>query len=1044
MKKLLFLLTMLLTTLGAIAQDWNLVEPDGKEYSSTWVIAQLNTNLTATSTIAIGAFIGDECRAIAYPEGGVDGSNTQGGSLIYSIRIPSYKRFGEPDADIKFRAYDASTGLEYPLAETVKYINEGTYGTPTQPMALNLTAPTKYTITLVEVAVGTEYNLADYLKVEPTTCIKPSNLQWKVLQTDAGVTIENGVLKATKPYSGLTLQVSGTQGKALASKTIDVVLHAQTITLRQTEISVEKTDFGVQKLNDFAFGTTTNLPYIVGPEGNTDYMNVKWEVQKQDDPVVALNEEGKFTILKKGEAKIRPYVVCTDKNTGKQTLIYPLDADGNEIWVTVKVSVPVTSIEVDKKKYGDPVIVNLNDQNIYEKLKDIVAVMPEDASNRNFKFQCTDGSMKVEGNKITALRAGEGFILVVSEGKTAETSYNATQGTDATNVPQQVTQRINVLIENPAIDVKFLPEGSTSLSIPIVDNAQVDVNAKLQEFIGYVGETKQNISIDITPIDGSSVTGEGHLDSNSGNVAYNFNVNGEGETTLQIVLKWKDYEAWKGNPNAIPTGTKTVTFIVYVRRSFTLNRFVASYTEAITDQEVTLTLTPDPKEATFNADDVELYFQLKLPEEYATIQGLPDLFQIWSPQVITSKRVQKEDGSLAWTFTSSVPGDVAVKAILKGGQSEASATGATNVPIYRDSENLLDVINVGYALKLAEGWQWRSNPWGNVKPDAFATVYGGEKTEGKMSEIRTQSSLLYNDNEYGFYGSLMNTRGLGVYEAYKVKMKEAYDGVIYGSISEILKNPPSNMRVNGTTVTLTLSKGWNWVGFPYFFTRSLNTVFANTGTQLPEGLTIMGKESFNEYPWSADGMMYLQGGQGYLVYNPSDALTLSVPFEMTLAPGNEGQADDTHSVRAQVWGFDHSRFMNNMAVIAKLEDMDNPDDYVVGAFVNGECRGEGNVRDGKVYLTVHCEGGEQVNFKLYNKLTGETEDICEDLRAQTLVGSSRAPFRLHSVATGIQRVDQTMNGTQHFDLSGRLTDGQQRGIVILRTADGKYRKVVTK
>lgn len=1040
MKKLLFLLTMLLTTLGAIAQDWNLVEPDGKEYSSTWVIAQLNTNLTATSTIAIGAFIGDECRAIAYPEGGVDGSNTQGGSLIYSIRIPSYKRFGEPDADIKFRAYDASTGLEYPLAETVKYINEGTYGTPTQPMALNLTAPTKYTITLVEVAVGTEYNLADYLKVEPTTCIKPSNLQWKVLQTDAGVTIENGVLKATKPYSGLTLQVSGTQGKALASKTIDVVLHAQTITLRQTEISVEKTDFGVQKLNNFALDTK-NPPYVVGPEGNTDFMNVQWEVQKQDDPVVALNAEGTFTILKKGEAKIRPYVVCTDKNTGKQTIVYPLDAEGNEVWITVKVSVPVTSIEVDENKYGVPFTVNLNDKNIYERLKDIVAVMPEDASNRNFTFQCTDGSMKVEGNKITALRAGEGYIIVVSEGKTAETSSDATQGTDATNVPQQVTRRIRVLIENPAIDVNFRPEGSTSLSIPIVDNAQVDVNAKLQEFIDYVGETKQNISIDITPIDGSSVTGEGHLDSNSGNVVYNFKVNGEGKTTLQIVLKWKDYENWKGNPNAIPTGTKTVTFSVFVQRSFTLDHFVATYTEAITDKEVKLTLTPVPAEATFNADDVELSFQLKVPAEYATNKDLVALLQQWSPKVITSKKGATENWAIVWNFTSTVPGDVAVTAVLKGAQSEAATAGATTVPIYRDSENLLDVINVGYALKLAEGWQWRNNPWGNVKPEAFATVYGGEKTEGKMSEIRTQSSLLYNDNEYGFYGSLMNTRGLGVYEAYKIKMKEAYEGVIYGSISEILQNPPSNMKVNGTTVTLTLSKGWNWVGFPYFFTRSLNTVFANAGTQLPEGLTIMGKESFNEYPWSADGLQYLQGGQGYLVYNPSDEFTVSVPFEMTLDPSDEGQ---TNGVRAQVWGFDHSHFMNNMGVIAELEDVDNPDKYVVGAFVDGECRGEGNIRDGRVYLTVHCEGGEQVNFKLYNTLTGETEDICEDLRAQTLVGSSRAPFRMHSMATGIQGVDQTVNGTQHFDLSGRLTNGQQRGVVIQRTADGKYRKVVTK
>ena len=118
------------------------------------------------------------------------------------------------------------------------------------------------------------------------------------------------------------------------------------------------------------------------------------------------------------------------------------------------------------------------------------------------------------------------------------------------------------------------------------------------------------------------------------------------------------------------------------------------------------------------------------------------------------------------------------------------------------------------------------------------------------------------------------------------------------------------------------------------------------------------------------------------------------------------------------------------------------EDYTVGAFVDGECRGEGVLIDGKAFITVHGNSGELVTFRLHNELTGEFFDVVETVKSQQMLGTLQAPVTLSIpvVVTGIQNIENSELKTERYDLLGRKNPNAK--LTIVRTADGKMRKVV--
>ena len=1109
MKKLFFLLAMMLTAVGAFAQ----------EYYSAAVIAKLTvTNAPQDmgadgASYCIRAYVGDktentfyyeEWPQMIYGDDATPGA-VSNGFMGYMFRIGTNPTgvSGESDAGktIHFELLDQSNGVTfiYPLSTTLIFpSSDDTFGSASEPIEFEITFPEMedYAINLSEAEKGASYELSKLLSYTEGATL-PSNAEWKigtmVLSPDGGsyefseseiegIFIQDGKLYTNEVAYGVTLWY-GVKGEAtpvailpdieLASTTFDVLYHATNISLNVTKMDVENTEYGVQQLNDVLMWGQN---YTILPEGNTDEqrVRVRWEVENTSEEVAPLlgwsgngfyfnrEDEG-------GEVRVRPYFTYSGIDKVEVKII-PKDDKGNELWVTVNVTVPVKDIDINTSLYSYnnvDITANIFDANIYDRLVKMVTVSPATATNNKYHFDYDGDVLKIEEGKVTALKAGRGTIIVRSDGKTAKTMSAASGEITEGSV---ITKPISFRIENPATLATFADNENVPLSIDMplsvvmIDNTWEDITYRVNNFYKLNGSTEYNVNIDLSIVSGESVErfstpgadldGDGAPDED----IIEYWATKTGETTFRLTLTWLDwanFENEKGVTNTRPANTsKFYEFVVDVSNEDKLKYFVLSYKEAVTGSPVTVTLVPQPEGATFTPDDINVTFELDA-SAYANNQTLVAAFQLWAAKALKDvKKVSATTSEIKWKFTSAVPGNVAIK--VTNGKDDAATAGPEEVPVRQNGVEY-NIINVGYEMAFDKDWQWRSNAWGNIGFGDVSTVFGGDA----LAEIRTVDYMLFNEANFGMFGSYVNAqRSLGAYECYKVKMNEESSYVMYSEIATTLNSIPKDIAYDRRSgnVTITLNSGWNWMGYPYFFNRNLNKVMsaATSSTQvtIPDQLVVVGKQNFAIYDGTTSTfkgeLEYLEAGQGYLVYNPGDGFSVTFPVELMWDAEDEGfNTQSGNNVKAfglggRVWNYDHRRFMNNMAMVAVLDGIENPQDYSVGAFVGDECRGEGFVQDGTIFLTVHCDAGEYVNFKLYNTLTGETEDIQEGVRAQMRIGSYNSPFLLHAATTGIQTVDEAARQADTYDLTGRRAGNVQRGVTIRRMADGSVRKVIVK
>ena len=1093
MKKLFFFLAMMLTAVGAFAQ----------EYYSAGVIAKLTvTNAPEGMGADVGsypirAYVGDKTfdgqndtttYYEAYPQwiSGNEPGSTSGGFMGYIFRIPSNPAgvSGESDAGktIHFEVVDYSSQimLIYPLSTTLTFpSSDETFGSAAAPVEFNLTFPNldELAINLNEIEKGKSYTLSKYLQVLPEGATLPSNVEWVVgsegdgenefgnpdIDPIDGVSVNKGVLKATtKPYGSILLRLAavgmsatgaGSSYMSLVDKYINVVVRPTAITPTSTEVVIENTEYGRNKLRQMF---TQFDGFTITPE-DADHRPVGWEVKEGSTMLSWGGREFSLPEGVSGEDYIRPYVEYYDANTGKTNKIVP----ANDVWVKVTVNIPVESVYADYSIWGNyGFTANVFDTNIATRLSKMISVLPSNATTSSYHFEA-DGSqdgLTVANGKITATKAGNYTVKVVSDGKSAETAPDATYGNGEPTEGQPVETTVRIKIEDPHTKATFT---KNPMSVVVSDDNKVDITSQVNGNIKYNGDANQTamgntVSVDVT--EGTTVTREENA-TPAGAPDYKFYAQGSGNSTITVTLTWIDWANWMGytmNEASMTggepgTAQSTASFVVKVSQSFTLTGFAAQYNAPVTNQEVIVTLTPIPDNATFTPSDINVTFALD-GSAYDNNPTLADAFQQWATKALTNVgKVGATTSQIKWKFTSAVPGNV--KITVTNGTANGATAAPVTVPVYQNGVEY-NTINVGYDLAFDKDWQWRSNAWGNIGYDEMSEVFGGDA----LAEIRTADQMLFNETNFGMFGDQID---LGAYKCYKAKMNNAYSHVVYSDLAATMKSVPEGINYNLRTgnVTISLNKGWNWMGNPYFFNRELNKVMtaatANTQATIPNDLTIVGKQGFAVATYNGTAfkgsLEYLEAGQGYLVYNPGKAFSVSFPAELMWDAEDEGNNQNTNGngVKAfglggRVWNYDHGRFMNNMAMVAVLDGIENPQDYSVGAFVGDECRGEGFVQDGTIFLTVHCDAGEFVNFKLYNTLTGETEDIQEGVRAQMRIGSYSSPFLLHAATTGIQTVDEAARQADTYDLTGRRAGNVQRGVTIRRMADGSVRKVIVK
>ena len=446
-----------------------------------------------------------------------------------------------------------------------------------------------------------------------------------------------------------------------------------------------------------------------------------------------------------------------------------------------------------------------------------------------------------------------------------------------------------------------------------------------------------------------------------------------------------------------------------------LQGFVVSIDPMVAGQTGQLQLTPIPADATFRINDV------------TPVITANSNFGTWN--TISCELLSRDP--LLFNISSSIP-------------CQYQFT-IGDIPLYQaDGETPFTGFEVAAPLNLKQGWQWRTNSYGDVTADNFEQIYGAKA----LTEIRTQENLLYNDPAWGYFGTLM-AAGLPQNMPYKVRMA-----------NELNSRLTQGQYTTGYAVTV--NDGWTWIPSPYYFDRQLSAVF--NPSQLLEGMVIISKErgsaEWDGNEWIGD-LQVLPAYESFLCYAGTDEpFTLSYRPEAEMTHGNDEAPIPQNETPAAArsldttpWHYDAARFRDNMTLVMQLPQLEQPADYSIGAFVGNECRGEGHFvtghRQAKGYFftTVHCNQGETISFRLCHQSTGQQYTIDQTVTSNGLrLGSLSQPlsFTLMKQVTAIAEATSaaTPHVTQTYDLTGRKVQSPRCGLLIQQLSDGTVRRII--
>jgi len=262
-----------------------------------------------------------------------------------------------------------------------------------------------------------------------------------------------------------------------------------------------------------------------------------------------------------------------------------------------------------------------------------------------------------------------------------------------------------------------------------------------------------------------------------------------------------------------------------------------------------------------------------------------------------------------------------------------------------------------------------------------------------VSVLGREEDLVY-DDQYGLYGSLTAFKPD---RGYKVRVKEDVDFSLKG------------IPFAENEVTITLNKGWNWMGYTPNMEMSVNAALCNLMAE--EGDIVMAQDQFATYDGAAwkGSLSVLAPGNAYLYYSgsvksfnyPTGSSKMAIPMLSYRA---------SESYYFAKWQYDKRKYADNMGVISRLYSSSGQElpagQFLIGAFTGEECRGMSSEADGYQFVTVHGEQtNEKVTFRAYNTLTGEEFDIKETICfSANVVGNLTNPFILHlGSATGLDK-----------------------------------------
>ncbi len=323
--------------------------------------------------------------------------------------------------------------------------------------------------------------------------------------------------------------------------------------------------------------------------------------------------------------------------------------------------------------------------------------------------------------------------------------------------------------------------------------------------------------------------------------------------------------------------------------------------------------------------------------------------------------------------------------------------------------------------ELAAGWNWWST---YVEQEGIEGLTMLEESLGENGyQIKSQTDFVtnYGTMWFGMLSSINNE------EMYMIDNTSSCQVVLTGA------------PVTPSDHPITVSSGWNWIGYPCTNTMSVSEAFADytpaNGDQVKS---------------QADYAMYFNGiwiGQLLSITPGTGLMYLSNnTTSTTLVYPDGGRSTEIPTLhKATHWTNDIHAYPHNMTVMAvvELDDVElTTDNYELAAFdANGECRGSAKLvyvepLDRHVaFLTIAGNDAVELNFGLYNMEMGREYYNMEEAlvyATNATIGTPEEPYVVSfRSTTGLEELD---NSVQIFPNPAQA--GER--INILTTVDSKH------
>lgn len=747
------------------------------------------------------------------------------------------------------------------------------------------------------------------------------------------------------------------------------------------------------------------------------------------------------------------------KETGERGMYLGLTiTDGNVFRISgmtnviiTEPKVPVTSITCTPSAWT----ININDNlNEIPELAAAIKVLPEDASDKTYTFVPADAAAQAVYNNGFFSATGTYNINIVSNSdrivfepitvtvvKSVEsisftTPSNRFYAVEGDNVFDMIRPYVSVYPDD-ATNKNFNFVVPAEASDAIVDGVAGRMPGRY--FIDIVSEdnpqAKEQAEVIINKIEApESITmniGESYYTKLNDMIAVLPELEDMGFTYSISPKKDTDAEGFNANGGAVKSGTYTllitcnenpkamaeveVTVLTPVAITFparvTLSKFK--------DTQLELTLVEGDN------FDPEL-LEVRLMANYDAMPGVPEPVT-YSPVA--------DSNNLKWNLRGNLVGYYQFEVLYDGRymlNTEGYETSDAVVPVEIAFNN--------------DGWDWIYYPasYDLRTEDGNYKAWLNQDTNNRIIDLRSQTDLLYNDATYGLFGTIDHlSAGEGMYKI-KAKYADAADAMFV--------EPEGGDMYWDRYATKPIVKGYNWIGYTNEWDITIdefNTI--NEINPAADGDMIIAKKGFAEYDgangrWFAQDGFYLQAGKGYIYYSTSDG-EKEITFDVYPSEDDARAKQRAPRKTVNVWQYNAGAFADNMAIVAEMKGIVNPEDYTIGAFVDGECRGEGNfVTGNKMMISVAGKTGEDVYFRLYNHITGEYSEIFETVKYAQKLGSLKKPVALSSPeTTGIRSLELGVSSSdaQVFDMNGRRVETMSKsGVYVIKTIDGG--KIVTK